>query len=72
MTDPTERLIAAWMRWESAPSSATATREKFDAIRALGLDPIRTAETVADNRRAGMSVPDAVQAVINDERTTDR
>lgn len=66
MRDLTAELIAAWVRWESAPSSDAATRQKFDAIRALELDPIRTIDAVARCRRQGMSIPDAVQTVVND------
>jgi hypothetical protein len=67
MTDPVERLIAAWIAWDHKPSSSGAVAERLAAIEAAGLSALETQMRVARNRGRGMSIPDAVQAVINDQ-----
>lgn len=71
MTDWTDRLVTAWMAWDAAPSAASACVERHAAIRAAGLDPRLTHERIAAFRRAGMSVPDAVQSAINEQLQVD-
>jgi hypothetical protein len=65
--DP-ETLMAAWMRWEQAPSSQRAVDAKLDAITAAGLCCIATHVHIAGWRRDGYSVPDAIQAMFNTDR----
>ncbi|NIW75277.1 MAG: hypothetical protein GWN08_08525, partial [Gemmatimonadetes bacterium] len=64
--NPVDRLVAAWVRWEKAPGAAHTARGKVDAIHACGLGVARAHEAIAAARRDGLSVPDAVQAVVND------
>ncbi len=65
--DPVEWLIRAWTAWEAAPSAAWTANAKEDAIAAAGLHGSDTHRHIAACRRAGMSIPDAVQSVINDQ-----
>jgi hypothetical protein len=65
----TERLIAAWLAWDHKPSSPGTVAERLAAIEAAGLPALETQVQVARNRGRGMSIPDAVQAVINDKET---
>lgn len=66
MTDPVERLIAAWVAWERNPSSHDACCERVAAIKAAG-SRYRTAQThIATARSRGMSIPDAIQTLLND------
>jgi hypothetical protein len=66
MNDTAERLIAAWLAWDHKPSAPGAVAERLAAIEAAGLPALETQVQVARNRSQGMSIPDAVQAVIND------
>jgi len=66
MNDDLERLVAAWIRWEGAPSSPAAADRKEDALAALALPSLRTHATIAAHRRAGWSIPDAVQAALQE------
>lgn len=59
-------LIAAWTAWERTPGAAWTAAAKTDALLACGLDVIGAHERIATARRAGMSVPDAIQTCIND------
>lgn len=63
-----ERLIAAWIAWEENPGWHSTAADKLDAINAAGLNTCATHNHIAACRRAGMSIPDAVQSVINDKR----
>ena len=67
MSDPVEQLIAAWIRWEDAPSSPPAADGKEDALAALALPGRRVHATIAARRRDGWSIPDAVQAALLQE-----
>jgi len=67
VTHLVDALIAAWVRWEAAPRAAAAAANRFAAIHALGLPAIDVHNRVAAARRAGMSIPDAVQTLINDQ-----
>ena len=69
MTD-LEQLIAAWVRWEGAPSSPAAADCKEDALAALALPGLRVHATIAAHRRAGRSIPDAAQAALLDHGIT--
>ncbi len=66
MTDVTERLIRAWIRWETFPSSRDAVVEKLAAIAAAGLPSSATHRLIGRERRAGRSIPDAVQTAVNE------
>jgi hypothetical protein len=68
--DPVDRLIAAWAAWENAPSAHWTAREKEQAITVAGLTGRAAHHHIAACRRQGMSIPDAVQSVINDSRRT--
>ncbi len=65
MTDPTDRLIRAWIAWDNAPSAPWVCNERLDAIAAAGLDSCATHAHIAAARLAGMTIPDAVQTAIN-------
>lgn len=69
MNDAADRLIAAWFAWERAPRSEITVRRKFRALEALGIGSIEAHEHIAACRHAGMSIPDAVQTLINDRRS---
>jgi hypothetical protein len=64
---PTDALIAAWVRWEENPRSRPVTLDRLAAIAALELDSNRTHDTIGAARRAGYSIPDAVQTAINQQ-----
>ena len=64
--DPVEHLIRAWTAWETAPGAPWTAAAKEDAIRAAGLTGIAAHHHIVDCRHAGMSVPDAVQTIVND------
>lgn len=66
MSDDLERLVAAWIRWESAPASPAAADRKEDALAALALSGLRVHAAIAAHRRAGCSIPDAVQAALQE------
>ena len=61
-----ERLIAAWLAWDRAPSSPTTVAERLNAMADAGLPALETQIRVARNRARGMSIPDAVQTVVNE------
>lgn len=63
-----DRLIAAWVAWDRNPTSTAAVKERLAAIAAAGLPVLETQIRVARNRSRGMSIPDAVQAAINDSK----
>ena len=67
MTDPTERLIAAWIAWDLAPRAPGTATERLNAMVYAGLPTLPTQTRVARNRARGMSIPDAVQAAINEQ-----
>lgn len=64
--DLVEGLIDAWLDWEDRPGSRPACVAKHAAIAALRLDGSWTHEQIAGWRRAGYSVSDACQSVVND------
>ena len=66
MTDDIEMLVAAWTRWEDAPASPAAVARKETVLRDLGLSGRRTHAVIAAHRRAGRSIPDAVQAALQE------
>lgn len=65
MTDPADRLIAAWIAWDRAPGAPGTAAARQAAMLAAGLPFLDTQIAVARNRSRGMSIPDAVQAAIN-------
>ena len=67
-TDHVDRLIRAWTAWVAAPSADWTANAKEDAITAAGLHGSDTHRHIAACRLAGMSIPDAVQQVINDDQ----
>ena len=69
MTDPTDRLIAAWIAWDRNPRAPGTATERLTAMTAAGLPTLQTQLAIARNRARGMSIPDAVQAAINEQRT---
>lgn len=67
--NPVDQLIRAWTAWEAAPGAVWTAAAKEDALRALGLPGCathRAISTARDPQGAALSVPDAVQTVIND------
>ena len=66
--DPVDRLIRAWTAWEAAPSAHWTANEKEDAITVAGLTGRAAHRHITAARKAGMSIPDAVQSVINDDQ----
>ena len=66
MNDDLERLVAAWGRWEDAPSSPVAVARKETVLRELGLSGRRAHAVIAAHRRAGRSITDAAQAALLD------
>lgn len=68
--DPVDVLATAWAAWEAAPRAEWTARAKEDAIQALGLPGIAAHHRIAYWRRHGYSIPDAVQALINDTQET--
>ena len=66
-TGPVDRLIAAWTAWEAAPSAPWTTRDKEHAITIAGLTGSAAHRHIAAARGRGMSVPDAVQHVLNSQ-----
>lgn len=66
MPDAVEQLIAAWIAWETNPGRRTAVTAKHAALHALELDGCRAHGHIAAWRRAGQSIPDAVQTLINE------
>lgn len=68
--DPVDVLATAWAAWEAAPSAPWTANAKEDALRALGLSGIATHHHIVNWRRHGYSIPDAVQALINDTQET--
>jgi len=64
--DPVDRLIAAWTAWEAAPSAYWTAGEKETAITVAGLTGRAAHHHIVACRRAGMSIPDAVQTLAND------
>jgi len=67
VNDRLDALMAAWVRWEAAPRAAASAANKFAAIHALDIPSIDVHNRVAAARRAGMSIPDAIQTLINDQ-----
>lgn len=65
MGDPLEALIDAWVRWDDQPSSPTAVTAKQEALARLGLSGISAHNQIAAHRRAGYSIPDAIQSTVN-------
>lgn len=65
MSDATERLITAWLHWEEEPGSRARVVETQEATRALGLSAQQAVPLMQAARRSGMSIPDAVQTVMN-------
>jgi len=66
MTGDLELLVAAWTRWEDVPSSPAAVARKETVLRDLGLSGRRAHAVIAAHRRAGRSIPDAVQAALQE------
>lgn len=64
--DPIDRLIAAWTAWENAPSAHWTASEKETAITVAGLTGIAAHQHIAAARGRGLSIPDAVQTLLND------
>lgn len=64
--NPADQLIRAWTAWENAPSAVWTAAAKETALHALGLPGCATHRAISAARGAGLSVPDAVQTVIND------
>lgn len=60
-------LVAAWRRWDRAPGSLRTTSEKEQAIRDLGLDALRLHDRVAELRRAGMPLEDALRQAVAEQ-----
>jgi hypothetical protein len=67
--DPVEHLIRAWTAWETAPSADWTAGAKEDAITAAGLAGIAAHHHIVAARHDGMSIPDAVQQLMNDTHT---
>ena len=67
MSDDLERFVDAWVAWEQAPASPAAVGRKETVLRELGLSGRRTHAVIAAHRRAGRSIPDAVQAAVLQE-----
>lgn len=65
----TDRLIRAWLAWDRHPASRDTVRERLEAMAAAGLPSLTTQIAVARNRARGMSIPDAVQAAINEQES---
>ena len=63
---PADTLIACWVAWERSPGATWTAHAKVDALLACGLDVCEAHEAIARARRAGYSVPSAVQAAVND------
>jgi len=59
-------LIAAYMAWDAAPTSRSAVVELQGELIAMGLDDNAVLDRIAEARRSGMSIPDAVQTVTNE------
>lgn len=68
VVDPVEALIKAWIAWEDAPASHQRAAAKCDALNALGLPANQIHEQIGAWRRAGYSIPDAIQSVINQHK----
>lgn len=66
MTDPVERLIAAWLDWEAAPTYRPVVIAKLAALAALGLPSSEAHALIAAARRGGYDVPSAVQRAVLD------
>jgi hypothetical protein len=66
--DPADRLIRAWTAWENAPYATWTANAKEDAIHTAGLHGSDTHRHITTCRRHGMSIPDAVQTIVNDQR----
>ena len=66
MNDDLERLVAAWVAWEQVPASPAAVARKETVLRDLGLSGRRAHAVIAAHRRAGRSIPDAVQAALQE------
>lgn len=64
--DPVEHLIRAWTAWETAPGADWTAGAKEDAIAAAGLGGIAAHHHIVACRHTGMSIPDAVQQLVND------
>jgi hypothetical protein len=69
-TDPVDRLIRAWTAWEHAPSAHWTAQEKERAITVAGLTGRAAHAHIVESRQRGLSIPDAVQQVINDTTRT--
>lgn len=67
MTDSTDRLIAAWIAWDRAPGAPGTAAARHAAMTAAGLPFLPTQIAVARHRAQGMSIPDAIQAAINEQ-----
>lgn len=63
--DPVEELNTAWTAWEQAPGSRHTVARKETAITALGLDGNWAHDHIAQWRRNGYSIPDAIQSMLN-------
>jgi hypothetical protein len=68
MTAPalTDRLIEAWVAWETQPRSNVTTDRKMGLLADIGLPCIETHDLVARQRDAGYDVPSAVQTAVNE------
>lgn len=62
--DPVEELIAAWLAWNDSARTEWLALRKEAAIRACGIHGSQAHDLIADRRRAGWTIPDAVQATV--------
>lgn len=66
-----ERLIAAWEEWDQRPGSENAALHRVDMERLvaneLQLDYLTFVENIAANRRAGMTVANAIKSATGKE-----
>lgn len=66
MADLIEQLTTAWIDWENAPTWRQTVITKEEALKALELNSNQAHNHIAQWRRAGYSIPDAVQSLINE------
>lgn len=61
-----DRLINAWVAWEDRPGDRTVCIARLEALRDADLPSDPAHDLIGAARRAGYSIPDAIQTALNE------
>lgn len=61
---PVEELIAAWEAWDEKPGSTDRANRRMDAIQAVTPDWLALHTRIAELRRSGLSVRQAITSAV--------